>query len=238
MAGHSQFKNIMHRKGRQDALKAKLFSKLSREISVAASTGLPDPSMNSRLRLAVLNARSENVPKDIIERAIKKGAASDSVNYEEVCYEGYGPGGVAIIIEALTDNRNRTSAEVKSVLNKFGASLGSMGSVSHVFRQVGEISYSVEVGSADYIFETALKAGVDDVILTEEAHVLFCNFEELHTISKILDGTLGQAKSIKIIRQAQHTVSVSEEQKQSLMKLIEVLESNDDVRDIYTNLVI
>src|SRR6201991_2701429 len=174
MAGHSQFKNIMHRKGRQDAQKSKLFSKLAREITVAAKLGQPDPAMNARLRAAIISARQENMSKDSIDRAIKKAAGNDGENYDEVRYEGYGPGGTAIIVEALTDNRNRTASNVRSIFTKAGGALGETGSVSFSFDHVGEITYKPDVGDADKVMEAAIEAGADDVESDEESHTIIC----------------------------------------------------------------
>jgi len=235
MAGHSQFKNIMHRKEKQDAVKSRTFSKLSREISVAAMSGLPDPSLNARLRLAILNARGENMPKEIIERAIKKASATGDECYEEVCYEAYGPGGVAFIVEALTENRNRTSGFVKSSLTKFGCSLGEVGSVSYAFDRIGEITYPVEIGSVDAVFEAAITSGADDVISDDLHHAVICQFEEIGDVSKILEAILGSAKSVRVVWRAQTEVSVDEDKAKVLEKLIGVLESNDDIKAIYTN---
>ena len=235
MAGHSQFKNIMHRKGRQDAVRSKMFSKLAREITVAAKTGMPDPSMNARLRLAIQNAKAQSMPKDNIERAIKKASGGDSENYEEVRYEGYGPGGVAVIIEALTDNRNRTASNVRSTFTKAGGALGETGSVSFSFDRVGEITYKLSVGSADKVMDAAIEAGADDVTTDEEGHTIICGFEAIGEVSKALEDTLGEAETVKAIWKAQNTVPVDEEKAQSLMKLIDILEDDDDVQNVYSN---
>ncbi|MBT9288804.1 YebC/PmpR family DNA-binding transcriptional regulator [Prosthecodimorpha staleyi] len=235
MAGHSQFKNIMHRKGKQDAVRSKLFSKLAREITVAAKDGVPDPSMNSKLRLAILNARAENMPKDNIERAIKKAAGADGANYETVRYEGYGPAGVAVIVETLTDNRNRTGGAVRAAFTKHGGALGETGSVSFSFDHVGEIVYPASAGTADGILDAAIEAGADDVVSDEETHVILCGFEAIGEVSKTLEATLGAAKSIKAIWKPQNTVPVDEEKAQTLMKLVDQLEDDDDVQNVYTN---
>ena len=184
MAGHSQFKNIMHRKGRQDAVRSKMFSKLAREITVAVKGGLPDPTMNARLRLAIQNAKAQSMPKDNIERAIKKGSGADGENYEEVRYEGYGPGGVAVIVEALTDNRNRTASNVRSTFTKAGGALGETGSVSFSFDRVGEISYKLSAGDADTVMEAAIEAGAEDVTTDEDGHFIICGFEDIGDVSK------------------------------------------------------
>ncbi|CAN7516318.1 YebC/PmpR family DNA-binding transcriptional regulator [Rhizobium sp. LjRoot98] len=235
MAGHSQFKNIMHRKGRQDAVRSKMFSKLAREITVAVKGGLPDPTMNARLRLAIQNAKAQSMPKDNIERAIKKGSGTDGENYEEVRYEGYGPGGVAVIVEALTDNRNRTASNVRSTFTKAGGALGETGSVSFSFDRVGEISYKLSAGDADTVMEAAIEAGADDVTTDEDGHFIICGFEAIGDVSKALEATLGEADTVKAIWKPQNTVPVDEERAQSLMKLIDTLEDDDDVQNVYTN---
>jgi YebC/PmpR family DNA-binding regulatory protein len=235
MAGHSQFKNIMHRKGRQDAVRSKLFSKLAREITVAAKTGMPDPDMNARLRLAVQNAKAQSMPKDNIERAIKKAAGADGENYDEVRYEGYGPGGVAVIVEALTDNRNRTASNVRSTFTKAGGALGETGSVSFSFDRVGEIVYKPEVGDEDAVMEAAIEAGADDVESSEDGHTIYCAFEDIGEVSKALESVLGEAESVKAVWKPQNTIPVDEEKAQSLMKLIDNLEDDDDVQNVYSN---
>lgn len=235
MAGHSQFKNIMHRKGKQDSVRSKMFSKLAREITVAAKTGMPDPNMNPRLRLAIQNAKAQSMPKDNIERAIKKASGADGENYDEVRYEGYGPGGVAVIVEALTDNRNRTASNVRSTFTKAGGALGETGSVSFSFDRVGEITYKAEVGDADKVMEAAIEAGADDVETTEDGHTIICGFEAMNEVSKALEGVLGEAESVKVIWKPQNTVPVDEEKAQSLMKLIDTLEDDDDVQNVYSN---
>ncbi len=235
MAGHSQFKNIMHRKGRQDAVRSKMFSKLAREITVAAKTGTPDPAMNPRLRLAVQNAKAVSMPKDNIQRAINKASAGDGENYEEVRYEGYGPGGVALIVEALTDNRNRSASNVRAAFTKAGGALGETGSVSFMWNRVGEIYYPASVGSADKVMEAAIEAGADDVESDEEGHTIYCGFENLGEVSKSLEAALGEAESVKPIWQPQNNVPVDEERAQSLMKLVATLEDDDDVQSVYAN---
>ncbi|MDX3929136.1 MAG: YebC/PmpR family DNA-binding transcriptional regulator [Shinella sp.] len=235
MAGHSQFKNIMHRKGRQDAVRSKMFSKLAREITVAAKAGMPDPAMNPRLRLAIQNAKAQSMPKDNIERAIKKASGGDAENYEEVRYEGYGPGGVAVIVEALTDNRNRTASSVRSTFTKAGGALGETGSVSFSFDRVGEITYKLQAGDADKVMEAAIEAGADDVATDEDGHTILCGFEDIGEVSKALEAALGEADTVKAIWKPQNTVPVDEEKAQSLMKLIETLEDDDDVQNVYSN---
>jgi DNA-binding regulatory protein, YebC/PmpR family len=235
MAGHSQFKNIMHRKGRQDAVRSKMFSKLAREITVAAKTGMADPAMNPRLRLAIQNAKAQSMPKDNIERAIKKAAGGDAENYEEVRYEGYGPGGTAVIVEALTDNRNRTASNVRSIFTKAGGALGETGSVSFSFDRVGEITYKPDAGDADKVMEAAIEAGADDVVTDEDGHTITCAFESLGEVSKALEASLGEAETVKAVWKPQNTVPVDEEKAQSLMKLIDNLEDDDDVQNVYSN---
>ncbi|HWD12405.1 YebC/PmpR family DNA-binding transcriptional regulator [Pseudochrobactrum sp. sp1633] len=235
MAGHSQFKNIMHRKGRQDAMRSKMFSKLAREITVAAKQGLPDPTMNARLRLAIQNAKAQSMPKDNIERAIKKAAGADSENYDEVRYEGYGPGGVAVIVEALTDNRNRTASNVRAAFTKSGGALGETGSVGFMFARVGEIVYKLSVGDADTVMEAAIEAGAEDVQSDEEGHVIICAFEDVGDVSKALEAALGEAESIKTIWKPQVSAPVDEDKAQSVLRLISTLEDDDDVQYVYAN---
>ncbi|QOF69718.1 YebC/PmpR family DNA-binding transcriptional regulator [Aminobacter sp. SR38] len=235
MAGHSQFKNIMHRKGRQDAVRSKMFSKLAREITVAAKTGVPDPSMNPRLRLAVQNAKAVSMPKDNIARAISKASMGDAENYEEVRYEGYGPGGVALIVEALTDNRNRSASNVRAAFTKAGGALGETGSVSFMWDRVGEIVYPAGAGDADKVMDAAIEAGADDVQSDEDGHTITCAFENLSEVSKALESSLGDAESVKIIWKPQNNIPVDEERAQSLMKLVGTLEDDDDVQNVYAN---
>ncbi|WP_018697630.1 YebC/PmpR family DNA-binding transcriptional regulator [Amorphus coralli] len=235
MAGHSQFKNIMYRKGAQDAKRSKVFSKLAREITVAAKTGAPDPGMNPRLRLAIQNARAENMPKDNIERALKKAAGGDSENYDEVRYEGYGPGGVAILVEALTDNRNRTASNVRAAFSKHGGALGETGSVAFMFDRVGEIAYPAEAGDADTVMEAAIEAGAEDVQSDGGGHVITCAFEDLGDVSTALQDALGEATSVKAVWRPQTNSPVDEEKAQTLMKLIAVLEDDDDVQAVFSN---
>jgi YebC/PmpR family DNA-binding regulatory protein len=235
MAGHSQFKNIMHRKGRQDAVRSKIFSKLAREITVAAKQGLPDPAMNPRLRLAVQNAKAQSMPKDNIERAIKKAAGGDSENYEEIRYEGYGPGGVAVIVEALTDNRNRTASNVRAAFTKAGGAMGESGSVSFMFDRVGEIVYKPEAGDADKVMEAAIEAGAEDAVTDENGHVITCAFEDIGDVTSALEAALGEAESVKAIWRPQTGTPVDEDRAQSILKLLAVLEDDDDVQNVYAN---
>ncbi|MEQ1649385.1 MAG: YebC/PmpR family DNA-binding transcriptional regulator [Hyphomicrobiaceae bacterium] len=235
MAGHSQYKNIMHRKGKQDAQRSKLFAKFAREITVAAKTGTPDPEMNPRLRLAIQNARAENMPKDNIERAIKKAAGADGENFDNVRYEGYGPGGVAIIVEALTDNRNRTGGAVRSVFTKHAGNLGATGAVSHMFNHVGEITFKTEAGSADAIMEAAIEAGADDVVSDDDGHTIICAFEELGFAAGILEKKFGAPSSVKAIWKPNITASAEGDNAETILKLLSALEDDDDVQNVYSN---
>ena len=235
MAGHSKFKNIMHRKGAQDKKRSAAFSKLSREITVAAKSGMPDPDMNPRLRLAVNNARAASMPKDNIQRAIDKAKTGEGDDYEEIRYEGYGPGGVALIVEALTDNRNRSASNVRAAFTKAGGALGETGSVSFMWNRAGEIYYPASVGSADKVMDAAIEAGADDVESDEEGHTIYCAFESMGEVSKALEASLGEAESVKPIWQPQNNVPVDEERAQSLMKLVATLEDDDDVQSVYAN---
>jgi YebC/PmpR family DNA-binding regulatory protein len=235
MAGHSQFKNIMHKKGRQDAAKAKLFSKLAREVTVAAKQGGPDPDGNARLRLAMLNARAQSMPKDNIERAIKKASGGDAESYEEIRYEGYGPGGVALIVEALTDNRNRTAGAVRSYFTKHGGAMGETGSVGFMFDRVGEIVYPASAGDADTVLEAAIEAGASDVQSDAEGHVIQTTFEDMNTVARALEEKLGEAESVRAVWKPQTLTPVEGDKAETLMKLIGTLEDDDDVQNVYAN---
>jgi YebC/PmpR family DNA-binding regulatory protein len=235
MAGHSQFKNIMHKKGKQDAIRSKVFSKLAREITVAAKMGMPDPNMNPRLRMAVLAARAENMPKDNIERAIKKAAGGDSENYDEVRYEGRAPGGVAVIVEALTDNRNRTAGEVRSYFTKAGGELTANGAVSFMFDHVGSIEYDAAAASEDAMMEAALEAGADDVATTADGHEITTTIEAFNEAAKALEAKFGAPRSAKIIWKPQTPVMLDDEAGEKILKLIGLLEENDDVQNVYAN---
>ena len=235
MAGHSKFKNIMHRKGRADAARSKLFSKLSREITVAAKTGLPDPSMNPRLRLAVNNAKAESLPKDVIERAIKKGAGGDAESYDEIRYEGFGPGGVGVIVEALTDNRNRAAANVRAIFAKNGGALGETGSVSFNFDRMGQITYPASAGSEDSVMEAAIEAGAEDVESDEDSHVIWTAFEEMTAVIDALAATLGDPKTTAITWRPRMLVPVEGDAVATIMKLIDTLDDEDDVQNVYAN---
>lgn len=235
MAGHSQFKNIMHRKGKQDAMRSKLFAKLAREITVAAKSGTPDPDMNARLRLAIQEARAENMPKDNVERAIKKAQGGDLANYEAVRYEGYAPGGVAVIVEALTDNRNRTGGVVRSVFTKFNGNLGATGSVGHMFNHIGEITYKPEAGSAEAVLEAGIDAGADDVLSDENGHVITTAFESLGTVAGALEKKLGQPQGVKAVWKPNLTTPVDEDNAHTIMKMLAALEDDDDVQNVFAN---
>jgi YebC/PmpR family DNA-binding regulatory protein len=235
MAGHSQFKNIMHRKGRQDAAKSKLFGKLAREITVSAKVGIPDPEMNPRLRAAVIAARAENMPKDNIERAIKKASGGDAESYEEIRYEGYGPGGVAVIVEVLTDNRNRTAGEVRATFTKSGGNLAETGAVSFMFDRVGVIEYDAAVAGADAMFEAALEAGADDVVSSENGHEIYAVPDRFGAVSKALEAKFGEPRRAALVWRPQNTVAVNDEHGEKLLKLIESLNEHDDVQNVYAN---
>jgi YebC/PmpR family DNA-binding regulatory protein len=235
MAGHSQFKNIMHRKGRQDAVRSKLFGKLAREITVAAKLGLPDPDMNPRLRAAIIAARAENMPKDNIERAIKKAQGGDGENYDEVRYEGYGPGGVAVIVEALTDNRNRTASDVRSVFSKNGGNLAETGAVSFMFDHVGLVEFAPEVADAETMFEAALDAGADDVVSSEGGHEIYVTQDRLRDIAKALETKFGEPRKAALVWKPQNTLPLQDLEGEKLLRLIESLEDHDDVQHVYAN---
>ncbi|MET0272511.1 MAG: YebC/PmpR family DNA-binding transcriptional regulator [Phenylobacterium sp.] len=235
MAGHSKFKNIMHRKGRADSARSKLFSKLSREITVAAKAGLPDPAMNARLRLAVNNAKAESLPKDVIDRAIKKASGGDAEAYEEIRYEGFGPSGVGVIVEVLTDNRNRAAANVRSTFSKYGGNLGETGSVSFMWDRVGQILYAAEAGSEDKVMEAAIEAGAEDVESDEDGHTIYTAFEQLSEVSAALEASLGAAKSTTIAWRPKIRTPITGDAAVSLMKLLEILDDEDDVQNIYSN---
>lgn len=235
MAGHSKFKNIMHRKGAQDKKRSGLFSKLSREITVAAKMGLADPDMNPRLRLAINAAKAQSMPKDNIQRAIDKAAAAGGENYEEVRYEGYGPAGVALIIEALTDNRNRTATNVRTAMSKNGGNLGTAGSVAHGFDRMGLITYPVQAGEPDAVFEAALEAGAEDVQSSEDGHEIWTAQDMLHEVAKALEPVLGEAEGAKLAWRPQVVVTVGEGDAQTLLKLIDTLDDDDDVQTVWGN---
>ena len=235
MAGHSKWANIQHRKGRQDSARSKLFSKLAKEITVAAKMGDPDPDKNPRLRLAVKEAKSQSVPKDVIDRAIKKSQGGDAESYDEIRYEGYGPGGVAVIVEAMTDNRNRTASTVRSTFTKCGGNLGETGSVSFMFDRKGQVLYPLEVGDEDTVMMAALEAGAEDVESTEDGHAIFCADTDLNEVSNALEAQLGESESAKLIWKPQTTTELDLEGMEKLMKLIDTLEDDDDVQRVTAN---
>ena len=235
MAGHSQFKNIMHRKGRQDAQKSKLFGKLAREITVSAKLGTPDPAMNPRLRAAVVAARQENMPKDNIERAIKKAMGGEGDNYDEIRYEGYGPGGVAIIIEALTDNRNRAASDIRSYFTKAGGNLGETGSVSFMFDRTGIIEYDAGAASDDAMLDAAIEAGADDVISSESGHEIYASQDSFREVARALEAKFGEPRKAALTWKPQNTVSVDDETGERLLKLMDMLNEHDDVQNVFAN---
>ncbi len=235
MAGHSKWANIQHRKGRQDAARSKLFSKLAREITVAARMGDPDPEKNPRLRLAVREARVVSVPKEVIERAINKAAGPDADTVEEIRYEGYGPAGVAVIVEAMTDNRNRTASNVRSIFSKAGGNLAETGAVSFLFERKGLIAYDLAAGSADAVLEAAIEAGAEDVESGAEGHEIWCAFEDIGTVSRALEASLGEAASAKLVWKPTVSTELDLEAAQRMMKLMDTLEDDDDVQVVTAN---
>ena len=235
MAGHSKWANIQHRKGRQDKLRSKLFSKLAKEITVAAKMGDPDPEKNPRLRLAVKEAKSNSCPKDVIDRAIKKSQGGDAENYDEIRYEGYGPGGIAVIVEAMTDNRNRTASTVRSTFTKNGGNLGETGSVAFMFDRKGEIVYPASVADADTVMMAAIEAGAEDVQSDEDNHVIYCADVDLAEVSNALEPALGESISTKLIWKPNMTTEVDADGLAKLMKLLDTLEDDDDVQRVTAN---
>lgn len=236
MAGHSKWANIQHRKGRQDAARSKLFSKLAKEITVAAKMGDPDPEKNPRLRLAVKEARAKSVPRDVIDRAIKKSQGGDAENYDEIRYEGYGPNGIALVVEAMTDNRNRTASNVRSYFTKAGGDLGQTGSVSFMFDRVGEIMYPASAGDADTVMEAAIEAGADDVESDEDGHWIYCADTALNEVSNALEAALGESETAKLIWKPQAPTEITDlDTAQKLMRLIDMLEDDDDVQNVTGN---
>jgi YebC/PmpR family DNA-binding regulatory protein len=244
MAGHSKFKNIMHKKGRADSVRSKLFSKLSRDITVAAKSGIPDPAMNPRLRLAVNNAKAESMPKDNIDRAIKKGVAGDADTLEDIRYEGFGPAGIGIIVEALTDNRNRTGGNVRSYFTKCGGNLGESNSVAFMWNRLGQIEYPLKAGSPDTVMEAAIEAGAEDVeveldedMMAEGGgiHLIYTTYEDLNTVAEAMTKVLGDPKSTRFIWKPQTLMPISGDQAKTLMKLLDSLNDDDDVQNVYAN---
>jgi YebC/PmpR family DNA-binding regulatory protein len=235
MAGHSKYKNIMYRKGAQDKKRSAMFSKLSREITVAAKMGAPDPDMNARLRAAVNAAKAQSMPKDNIQRSIDKASATDAENYEDIRYEGFGPGGVSLVVEALTDNRNRTATNVRTAFSKNGGNLGASGSVTHGFSRLGLIEYPAAAGDADKVFEAAIEAGAEDVESDEDGHQIWTAVDDLHDVARALEAPLGEAESVKLAWRAQTMVDVGEGDAVLLMRLVETLEEDDDVQTVWGN---
>lgn len=235
MAGHSKFKNIQHRKGAQDKKRAKIFSRLAKEITVAAKMGMPDPDSNPRLRTAILAARAQNMPKDNIDRAIKKSADADGENYDEVRYEGFGPGGIGVIVETLTDNRNRTASDVRSTFSKSGGNMGETGSVSFMFDRVGSIEYGPDAADAETVFEAAIEAGAEDVVSGEDGHEIICSMEDLHGVVDVLAGVLGEPQAASILWKPQNDVSVDAEAAEKVLKFMDALDDLDDVQNVYAN---
>ncbi len=235
MAGHSKWANIQHRKGRQDAARSKLFSKLAKEITVAARMGDPDPDKNPRLRLAVKEAKTQSVPKDVIDRAIKKAIGGDAESYDEIRYEGYGPNGVAVIVEAMTDNRNRTASTVRSTFSKNGGNLGETGSVGFMFERKGAVSYPAEVGDADAVMMAAIEAGAEDVESSEDGHTIWCADTDLNEVSAKLEEELGESEATRLVWRPTTTTEMDLDGMRSLMKLVDALEDDDDVQNVTTN---
>jgi len=235
MAGHSQFKNIMHRKGKQDAVRSKMFAKFAREITVSAKLGLPDPNMNPRLRAAIQAARAENMPKDNIERAIKKAMGGDAENYEEIRYEGYAPGGVAVIVEALTDNRNRTAPEIRSYFSKSGGAMAETGAVSFMFDRIGVVEFDAKVASEDQMMEAAIEAGADDANSSEDGHEIVTTLENLRDVAIALEEKFGEPRKTGMIWRPQNTIMVDDEAGEKIMKLLDNLNDSDDVQNVYSN---
>jgi YebC/PmpR family DNA-binding regulatory protein len=235
MAGHSKFKNIMYRKGAQDKKRSAMFSKLAREITVAAKMGLPDPNANARLRAAVTTARAQSMPKDNIQRAIDKASGGDAENYEELRYEGFGPGGTALIVEALTDNRNRTATNMRTIFSKNGGNLGASGSVSHGFERLGLIAYPASAGTADEVLEAAIEAGAEDVESDEDGHQIWTGVDSLHGVARALEDALGEAESVKLAWRPGNNVEVDGDAAEQLVKLIDALEEDDDVQTVWGN---
>jgi YebC/PmpR family DNA-binding regulatory protein len=235
MAGHSQFKNIMHKKGRADKARSKLFGKLAREITVAAKLGMPDPAFNPRLRAAIIAARAENMPKDNIERAVKKASGSDTENYDAIRYEGYAPGGVAVIVEALTDNHNRTAGEVRAIFTKNGGNLATTGAVSFMFDHVGAVEYDAKAASADAMLDAAIEAGAEDVASNADGHQIFTTAESLNEVAKALETKFGEPRKSGLLWKPQNTVALDDESGEKVLKLIEALDDSEDVQNVYAN---
>jgi YebC/PmpR family DNA-binding regulatory protein len=235
MAGHSQFKNIMHRKGRQDKVRSKLFGKLAREITVSAKLGQPDPAFNPRLRAAILAARAENMPKDNIERAVKKAQGGDAESYDEMRYEGYGPGGVAIIVEVLTDNRNRTAGDVRATFTKNGGNMAETGAVSFMFDRVGVVEYDAAAADAEAMFEAAIEAGAEDVVSSDSGHEVYSTADSLGDVTKALEAKFGEPRKATLVWKPKNNIALDDDKGEQLLELISALEENDDVQNVYAN---
>ena len=235
MAGHSKFKNIQFRKDRQDGIRSKAFSKLSRDITIAAKHGAPDPASNSRLRLAIANAKAESMPKDNIDRAIKKALGGEADLMEEIRYEGFAPGGVGLIVEVLTDNRNRTASDIRSYFTKSGGNLGETGAVSFMFDRTGVIEYDAEAASDDAMLEAAIDAGADDVVSSESGHEIYASQETFRDVAKALETKFGEARKAALIWKPQNTIAVDDETGEKLLKLMDLLNEHDDVQNVYAN---
>lgn len=235
MAGHSKFKNIMHRKGAQDKKRSKIFSKLAKEITVAAKMGAPDPDMNPRLRTAIQAAKAQNMPNANIDRAVKRSQEAGGENYEEVRYEGFGVGGVGIIVEALTDNRNRTAGEVRSIMSKHGGNLGETGAVSFMFDRTGAVEFEAGAETADAVFEAAIEAGAEDVESSDDGHTIYCEADALHEVAKALEDTLGEPRGASIMWRPQNSIELDDKAGETLLKMLEALEDSDDVQQVYAN---
>jgi YebC/PmpR family DNA-binding regulatory protein len=235
MAGHSKFKNIQFRKGAQDKKRSKVFSKLSRDITLAAKQGLPDPTANARLRLAITNARAESMPKDNIERAIKKAQGGETDNYEDIRYEGFGPGGVGLIVEVLTDNRNRAASSVRTIFGKNGGNMGESGSVAFMFDHFGQITYPASIGSEDKVMEAAIEAGAEDVESDEESHLIYTTFEDLSVVIEAVETSLGAPQATGVIWKPKTLTPVSSDEATTLFKLLDALDDDDDVQNVFTN---
>jgi YebC/PmpR family DNA-binding regulatory protein len=235
MAGHSKYKNIMYRKGAQDKKRSAMFSKLSREITVAAKMGVPDPDMNARLRAAVNAAKAQSMPKDNIQRSIDKASGADAENYEEIRYEGFGPGGVSLVVEALTDNRNRTATNVRTAFSKNGGNLGASGAVTHGFSRLGLIEYPAGAGDAEKVLDAAIEAGAEDVESDEAGHEIWTALDDLHQVARALEAALGEAENVKLAWRAQTSVDVGEADAETLLKLVDALEEDDDVQTVWGN---
>jgi YebC/PmpR family DNA-binding regulatory protein len=238
MAGHSKFKNIQFRKDRQDKIRSKLFSKLARDITVAAKSGTPEPGSNARLRLAIANAKAESMPKDNIDRAIKKALGGEADTMEEIRYEGFAPGGVGLIVEVLTDNRNRAAANVRSIFTKAGGNLGETGAVSFMFDRLGEIVYPKAAGTDDAVMEAAIEAGAEDVESDDESHVIYSAFEDLGAVAEALEASLGPAKSTAVVWRPKTETPVSGDDAARLVKLLDALDDDDDVQNVFGNYAI